>query len=58
MESIGTNFATIEQQFLERIDEHKVMFTARSTKNVMFASPQLMTPIGIFNNHHATKRLY
>ena len=56
MDSIGTDFATIEQQFLKRVEEHKVMFTSRSTKDLMFESPQLMTPTGIFNNHYATKK--
>lgn len=50
MESIGTDFGIIEQQFLKRIEEHKVMFTTRHIKDCMFETPQHMTPNGIFNN--------
>ena len=57
MDDIPSDFNSMEMEFLERIDEHKTMFTTETTTDILFAS-NLELPSPVRNAHHASKKRF
>ena len=58
MDEIGTKFPTVEKQFLQRIQEHKIMFSSKSTKDSLFATPDFLTADGVHNVQYSSKKRF
>lgn len=55
MEETPATMKEMEKDFLQRIQEHKVMFTTKSTKDIIFAS-HITYPTRIHNVQYAKKK--